>query len=168
MNEPVQSGSASDGRGIVLWVPTIEDTSKPTVAELTATTVKRLTYGLTRDGFVLEVSINNITIGRYTLAQDLVLEGTKSYNLTTIYPYNRTTPTEAEGVLGEKGAEGNFVHILGYPNDHEIAAGTKVNAIVPARIGSSTDTPPTQNAELTKRMVPEIIGEVQTEVTVVA
>lgn len=167
-NEPVQSGTASDGKGIVIWAPTIADTDEPTVAELTGGTAKRLTYGLTRDGFVLNVTINNITVGRYTLAQDLTLEGTKVYDLTTIYPYNRETPTDTEEILGAKGTEGYFVHILGYPNDHTIAAGTKVNAIVPVRIGTSTDTPPTQNTELTKQMIPEIIGEVKTEVSVVA
>lgn len=166
-NEPVQAGTASDGHGIVIWMPGYEG-GVPTVADLTATANKRLTYGLTGDGFDVAVTINSITSTRYTLAQALKLEGTKDYTVTTKYVYNRAEPTDAELVLGAKGTKGAFVHVLGYPNDHVFEAGDKINAIIPARIGSSTDIAPTANTELAKQMIPEIIGEVLTEVTVAA
>lgn len=166
--EAVQKGAAADGRGIVLWVPTIADTDNPTLAELTATGVKKLTYGLTGDGFDLAVTINNITSTRYTLAQALKLEGTKDYTLTLRYVYNRETPTDAEVTLGTKGTEGFIAHILGYENGHVLEATDKINAIIPIRTATSTDVPPTANTELAKQMIPEIIGEVKTEVAIAA
>lgn len=166
-NEQVQFGVASDGHGIVIWVPGY-DGGPISVDDLTASGAKRLTYGLT--SFELAVTINQVTANRYTLAQALKLEGTKDPTLTTQYVYNRENPTDAELVLGEsaKGTEGAFIHALGYPNDHEFAAGDVINAVIPARIGSSTDVPPTANTELMKQMIPEIIGEIQTEVALVA
>lgn len=166
-NEPVQAGTASDGHGIVLWVPGY-DGGPLSVADMNNVANKRLTYGLTGDGFDLAVTINSITATRYTLAQALKLEGTKDYTLTTRYVYNREEPTDAELVLGAKGTSGAFVQALGYPNDHTFVAGDVVNAIIPARIGTSTDVPPTANTELVKQMMPEIVGEVQTEVAIVA
>lgn len=166
-NEPVQAGTASDGHGIVVWLPGYEG-GAPTVADMNDVANKRVTYGLTGDGFDLAVTINSITATRYTLAQALKLEGTKDFTLTTRYVYNREDPTDAELVMGAKGTEGAFAHVLGYPNDHTFAAGDKINAIIPVRIGTSTDVAPTANTELAKQMVPEIIGEILTEVTVVA
>lgn len=166
-NEPVQAGTASDGHGIVLWVPGY-DGGPLAVADMNNVANKRLTYGLTGDGFDLAVTINSITATRYTLAQALKLEGTKDYTLTTRYVYNREEPTDAELVLGAKGTSGAFVQALGYPNDHVFVAGDVVNAVIPARIATSTDVPPTANTELVKQMMPEITGEIQTEVAVVA
>lgn len=168
MSEPWQSGASADGRGIVLWVPEIEDPSAPTVAELTAVGVVRITYGLLPDGFNLEPAITAYTASRYTADQDLEQEGTKKYKLTLKYVYNRTTPTVVETALGTKGTEGNFVQILGYPNEHEIAPGTKLNAVIPSRTTTVVDVPATANTELAKQMQPDIIGVVETEVTVVA
>ncbi|MEW2011418.1 hypothetical protein AB0300_18305 [Microbacterium sp. NPDC078814] len=167
MNEPVQKGTASDGHGIVVWLPGYEG-GAPTVADMNNVANKRVTYGLTGDGFDLAVTINSITSTRYTLAQALKLEGTKDYTLTTRYVYNREEPTDAELVLGAKGTKGAFAQVLGYPNDHVFAAGDIINAIIPVRIGTSTDVPPTANTELAKQMIPEITGEVLTEVAIVA
>lgn len=166
-NEPVQVGTASDGHGIVVWLPGYTG-GIPTVADMNNVANKRVTYGLTGDGFELAVTINSITSTRYTLAQALKLEGTKDYTLTTRYVYNREDPTDTELVLGAKGTEGAFAQVLGYPNDHVFAAGDKINAVIPIRVGTSTDVPPTANTELAKQMVPEIIGEVLTEVAIVA
>lgn len=170
-NEPVQKGQASDGRGIVLWIPGaagVADTKNPTVAELTAPTVVRITYGLTPDGFDHGVDIAKITTGRYTLKQALTLDGIETDTVTIRYVYNRTTPTEVEEIFNTPGTDGTIVHILGYPNDHVIAAGTKVNAVIPVTTSVSTDVPPTANTELVKQQIPNIRGEVGREVEVVA
>lgn len=167
MTEPVQAGTASDGHGIVLWIPGYTG-GIPSVEDMNDAANKRLTYGLTGDGFDVAVTINQITATRYTLAQALKLEGTKDYTLTTKYVYDRVEPTDAELVLGAKGTKGAFVQALGYPNGHVFAAGDKLNAVIPARIASSTDIAPTANTELAKQMVPEIIGEVLTEVEIAA
>lgn len=166
-NEVVQAGTASDGHGIVMWVPGYEG-GPLAVADINNVANRRLTYGLSGDGFDLAVTINSITSSRYTLAQALKLEGTKDFTLTTRYVYNREEPTDAELVLGAKGTSGAFVHILGYPNGHTFVAGDIVNAIIPARIGTSTDVPPTANTELMKQMIPEITGEILLESAIVA
>lgn len=165
-NEPVQKGAAADGRGIVLWVPAIANVHAPTKDELNAQTVKRITYGLTPDGFQHEVTVNEIPIGRYTLDQELSLEGTKKHKVTLTYVYNRAEPHDTQTVLGTRGQEGYLVHALGYENDHTFDDGDVINAIIPVRIATSVDVPPTSNTELAKRQVPEIIGEVAQEVVV--
>ena len=167
--EQVQAGFGYDGKGTVLWVPTIADTNAPTVAELSAGTVVPLTYGLYGPtGYNLATTINDRVSTRYTLDQELTSEGTKRYKLTLLYVYDRENPTPAEEVLGVKGTIGNIVHILGYDNMAPIAAGTKINDIVPIRTASSTDVPATANTDAHKQTVPEIIGEVKHEIAVVA
>ena len=170
-NEPVQKGSPADGRGIVLWVPGadgIANVEAPTVSELTAAGVERFTYGLTPDGFNHTADVAKITSGRYTLAQALTYDGVVTDTVTLRYVYNRTTPTDVESVLSTPGVDGFLVHILGYPNDHVIAAGDKINAIIPITTSISTDVPPAQNTELVKEQVPNVRGEVGREVAVVA
>src|SRR3546814_10549220 len=83
--EVVPPGQSSDGRGLVLFVPTIADPTAPTVAELTAGTVKPLTYSLVPDGFRHETTENTITDGRYTLKQVLELAGTVTDTLEVQY-----------------------------------------------------------------------------------
>lgn len=165
-NEPVQNGFAPDGRGIVLWVAAIADTSAPTIEEINAATTKRLTYGLAPDGWNLETTINERVLERYTLEQELTSEGTRKYKLTLKYVYDRATPTVAETTLGVKGVPGFLVHALGYPNDHEFEDGDKLNEVVPVRTGTSVTVPPTKNTDAYKQMVPEITGEVREEVTI--
>jgi hypothetical protein len=168
--ENVQRGQAADGHGIVLWVPTIADLAEPTVAELNAGTVERLTYGLTADGFAHDATVSTITTGRYTLAQALELDGTITDTVEVRWVYNRTTPTSVENVLGTPGVDGNIVHILGYPNDHVITPTTKINAIIPVTTSIPRDVPPTANAELVKIQKLNVTGKVfrEHEITVQA
>ena len=161
--EPVQKGTASDGHGIVLWVPAIADLTKPTIAELTAQTVKRLTYGLTADGFAHDTTIAKITVGRYTLDQALELDGTITDTVEVRWVYNRTNPTDIETTLGTPGVDGNVVKILGYPNDHEIDEDTKINAIIPVTTSIPRDVPPTANSELVKVQALNVRGKVRRE-----
>ncbi|MDR6868450.1 hypothetical protein J2Y69_003066 [Microbacterium resistens] len=168
MNEQVQRGTAADGNGIVLWVPAIADPTRPTLAELTAPTVKRLTYGLARDGFTHETDIVKITSGRYTLAQALQYDGTVTDDVTVKWVYNRTTPTAIEATLGAPGVSGNIVHALGYPNRHTFAEGDKLNAVIPVETSIPKDVPATENTELMKEQRLNVVGEVAREVAIVA
>jgi hypothetical protein len=163
--ESVQPGTPADGNGLVLWVPTIEDIDNPTVAELTAGTVEKLTYGLAPDGFAHDNSIATITTGRYTLAQVLELDGIETDTFELKYVYNRETPTDAETVL-VKGAKGYLVERLGYPNELAIAAGQKLNVVAPVEIGRPRDVPPAQNTELMKVVKANVTSRVAKEVTV--
>lgn len=166
-NEPVQKGAAADGFGIVLWIPgadAIADVTAPTVTELAAGV--RLTYGLTADGFAHAAEVAKITSSRYTLRQALTYDGVITDTVTLRYVYNRETPTEAETILSVEGTDGFLVHMLGYPNDHVIAASDKCNAVIPITTSISTDVPPTQNTELMKEQVPNVRGEVGREAVV--
>lgn len=169
-NEEVQVGQAADGHGIVLLCQPLADRKKPKVAELTALSAIRITYGLAGDGFDHQTTVNKITADRYTLAQALSLDGTKDDAITFKYVYNRVTPTEVEEALGMPGVDYDVVKILGYPNDHVIDASTKINAIIPIRTSVAVDVPATKNTELMKQMTPNVRGEVtrEHEITVVA
>jgi hypothetical protein len=163
MPEAVQKGQASDGHGIVLFVTTIADIYEPTVAELTAGTVKKITYGLSPDGFNHETNIATITTGRYTLDQALELDGVITDTVEVRYVYNRTTPTVVETALGTPGTAGYIVKILGYENDHTIDATTKINAIIPIVTSVPRDVPPTANSELLKVLKLNVSGKVARE-----
>jgi len=166
--EDVQTGQASDGFGIVLWVPTIADLTAPTVAELAAGTVVPLTYGITPDGFQHSTTINTITTGRYTLRQALELDGTVVDTVEVTYVYNRETPTEVETAIGTPGTLGNIVHALGYENGHTFVAADVINAILPVRTSIPRDVPPTTNTELAKIVKMNLAGTVEREVVVAA
>jgi len=157
---------AGDGRGLVLFVPTIADPSAPTAAELTAGTVKALTYSLVPDGFRHETTENTITTGRYTLKQVLELAGTVTDTLEVQYVSNSTTPTPAETSLTE-GATGFIVHRLGIPNETEPAASQKVD-VIPIRAGVQRKVAPTANTELQKVQKLFVTGAVQRDVAIAA
>lgn len=161
--EEVQRGQAADGHGIVLWVPAIADPTKPTIAELTAASVKRITYGLATDGFAHETTVAKITVGRYTLDQALELDGVITDTVELRWVYNRVEPTDVEVTLGTPGVDGNIVKILGYPNDHVIDEDTKINAIIPVTTSIPRDVPPTMNSELMKIQALNVRGKVRRE-----
>lgn len=168
--EDVQVGQAADGFGIVLLCQPLADRKSPTVTELTASSVIRITYGLSKDGFDHQTTVNKVEAGRYTLRDALSLDGTTKDDVTLRWVYNRTTPTVVEEALGTPGVDYDIVKILGYPNDHVISATTKINAIIPITTSLAVDVPVAENAELLKQMTPNIRGSVAREhdITVVA
>lgn len=167
VKETVSEGFGYEDMGTVLWVPTLADPTKPTVAELAAGTP--ITYDLYgASGYSLELTENRRPITRYTLAQELSAEGTVSYVLTLLYVFNRETPTDAETTVGVRGTAGYIVHFLGYENGWTIAAGDVVTDIVPIRTARSSVVPATANTEAHKRTQPSITGEVLHEIPVVA
>ncbi|PRB02763.1 hypothetical protein CQ047_17825 [Microbacterium sp. MYb72] len=167
--ETVQEGFGYDGKGIVLFVPTLANPAAPTIAELNAGTVKKLTYGLYGpQGYALATTRNERVSTRYTLDQELTADGTVKYKLTLLYVYNRETPTVAETVLGVVGTSGYIVHALGYDNGHTFEAGDKINDIVPITTSASDDIPATANTDAHKTTSPTIRGKVEREVVVAA
>lgn len=160
--ESVPAGQASDGRGLVLFVPAIANPSAPTVAELTAETVTPLTYSLVGDGFRHDTTENTITTSRYTLKQQLELAGTVVDTLEVQY----VTGSPAETALTE-GSTGFIVHRLGVPNETDPAA-TQVGDVIPIRAGVQRKVAPTANTELQKVQKLFITGPVQRDVAFVA
>lgn len=165
--ETVSEGFGYEGMGTVLWVPTIADPTKPTVAELAAGTP--ITYDLFGPtGYNLVPTETRRPITRYTLDQELDAEGTVKYALTLLYVFNRETPTDAETTIGVRGTAGFIVHFLGYQNGWDIAADDVITDLVPVRTSRSTVVPATTNTEAHKTTSPSITGEVLHEVKVVA
>lgn len=164
--ESVPTGQAADGRGLVLFVPTIANPAAPTVAELTAGTVKSLTYSLVPDGFRHVTTENVITSGRYTLKQVLELAGTVTDTLEVQYVTNSTTPTPAETSLTD-GVTGYIVHRLGVPNETAPTAAQKID-VIPIRAGLQRRVAPTANTELQKVQKLFVTGTVQRDVAIAA
>lgn len=164
--EDVPAGQAADGRGLVLFVPSIADTTAPTDEELDAVGVVPLTYSLVPDGFRHETTENVIASGRYTLKQVLELAGTVTDTLEVQYVSNASNPTPAEEALGE-GVTGYIVHRLGIANEVAPTVGQKVD-VIPIRAGVQRKVAPTANTELQKVQKLFVTGTVQRDVEIVA
>lgn len=164
--ESVAAGTPADGNGLVLWVPAIANPAAPTVAELTAGTVKPLTYALAPDGFDHQTSVAIITSGRYTLAQALESEGVITDTLEVKYVYNAAQTDTASTTL-TTGTTGFVVKRLGVANGTAVQAGQKVT-VLPVKCGVKRDVPPTANTELMKIQKLLITGTVNRDVAVAA
>ena len=165
--ETVSEGFGYENYGTVLWVPTIEDPTAPTLAELAAGTP--ITYDLFgASGYSLTPTETQRPINRYTLGQQLSAEGTVSYALTLLFVFNRETPTDAETTIGVRGTAGYIVHFLGYENGWEMAAGDVITDLIPVRTSRSYVVPATANTEAHKTTSPSITGAVLHEVPIAA
>lgn len=164
--ENVQPGVAADGNGLVLFVPAIADPSAPTVAELTASGVEALTYGLAPDGFDHQTTVATITTGRYTLAQALELDGVITDTLEVKYVWEGTSSDVVRTILAP-GTEGFIVKRLAVANDEAIAAGQLVT-VIPVKASIQRDVPPAANTELMKIQKLNVTGAVERDVAVVA
>ncbi len=164
--EAVAAGTPADGNGLVLWVPAIENHAAPTVAELTAGTVKPLTYALAPDGFDHQTSVAIITSGRYTLAQALESEGVITDTVEVKYVYKNDQSDTASTTLAP-GATGFIVKRLGVSNATAVTAAQKVT-VIPVKAGVRRDVPPTANTELMKIQKLLVTGTVHRDVAVVS
>ena len=166
-NSEVQPGQVSDGHGLVLFAPkgTIADRAHPTVEELTGDDVIDLTYALTADGFNHTVTTADVTVSRYTLDQELTLEGKETHTLVLKYPYTNTDSDVARTTL-TPGIEGDIIHRLGYANSEEIAE-DQILDVIPVRAGKSVKDAPAANTELTRTQKLSITGKVELDATVV-
>lgn len=160
--EAVPAGQASDGRGLVLFVPAIANPAAPTVAELTGGSVKALTYSLVPDGLRHETTENVISDGRYTLKQVLELPGTVNDTLEVQY----VAGTDAQTTLAE-GTTGFIVHRIGVPNETAIEAGQKID-VIPIRAGVQRKVASTANTLLQRMSKLFVTGPVQRDVAVAA
>lgn len=166
--EDVPAGQASDGYGLVLFVPKagLAHPGEPTVAELTAPTVVPLTYSLTGDGYARTTTVNTITANRFTLRQTIEVDGTITDTLEVTYVYTNTEEDVARLTLKE-GTEGYIVDRLAVANEVPIAAGQLVD-VIPFKASVSRKNAPTTNSELTRTQKLNVTGDVKRDVAVVA
>lgn len=166
MTETVAPGVVSDGNGLVLFVPAIEDPAKPTVAELTASGVVPLTYSLFGDGFAHTTDVALIESTRYTLAQMIQAEGLETDKITVKYPYTNTEEDVARTTL-KRGTRGFIVERLAIANGEPIAAAQILSIVAPITCGLAKGIPPTSNTELGKEQNLLVTGKVERDVVVV-
>lgn len=158
--ETVPTGVASDGNGLVLFVPTIADPAAPTVAELAAGTP--ITYSLTGDGFNHTTTENRVTANRLTLKQQIQYAGTIADEVELSYANGSTAETTLE-----QGTTGYIVARWGVPNEDAVAAADVVT-VIPGVAGVQRQNPPAVNTELSKSQLWLVSGTVQRDVAVVA
>ncbi|WP_460801476.1 phage tail tube protein [Microbacterium sp. GXF6406] len=158
--EAVAPGVVTDGTGLVLFVPAIADVNAPTVEELTATGVKKLTYSLTPDGFAHETTVATSTSGRFTLEQALEQEGTITDSVEITYVTTEDDEQDIARVALERGTTGFIVKRIAVSNALDIAADQRVT-VLPIRAGVQRDVAPAANEEwkiIQKLLVTGVVG----------
>lgn len=164
--EAVPTGTISDGNGLVLFVPTIADINNPTVAELTATGVKKLTYSIDAGGYTHTITVNKVKVNRLTLKQELQYDGVVTDDLSIKYIYNNTVDDIVRLAL-PTGQVGFIVERWAVPNGQDIAAADIVD-IIPIKASIPAKDAPAANAELTRTQALNVTGIVARDVAVVA
>ena len=162
----VAPGQVSDGRSKVLFVPTIADPTKPTVAELTATGVIDLTYKLFGDGFDHQTDVTKFETDRYTLEQILENEGTVKDSITLSYPYMGTEDDDVRLGL-TRGTRGFIVERLVVANEEAFVADQLLSIVAPVRAGLQREKPRAKNTEVGKMQDLLVTGRVERDVKVV-
>lgn len=165
--ENVPLGLPSDGQALVLFVPAIANPSTgATVAELTATGVKRLTYSATGDGYNHTVTINKIRANRFTLPQEIQYDGTIVDDLSITYVYTNTAGDVVRLAL-PTGTTGFVVERWAVANDAAVAAAQLID-IIPIRASIPLKDAPVRNQELTRTQVLNVTGTVYRDSPVLA
>jgi len=166
--EAVPAGQVSDGFGLVLFVPAagLADPAAPTVAELTAGTVKKLTYSITGDGYKHTTTINKVKTYRLTLKQEIQYDGTEVDDLTITYAYTNTAgdvirtalPVNTTGWIVERWAIDNATAI----------AAAQIIDVIPIKASLPLKDAPVRDQELTRTQVLNVTGRVYRDILVVA
>lgn len=164
--ETVPAGVVSDGNGLVLFVPTIANPAAPTVAELTAGTVKKITYSITGDGYKHDTTVNTVVAERLTLAQAIQYDGTVTDDLEITFAYTNTVGDVVRLALPQ-GTTGFIVERWAVPNDTAIAAAQLVD-VIPIKASIQRKNAPAKNQELTRSLKLNVTGPVQRDVAVAA
>ncbi|WP_308491024.1 phage tail tube protein [Microbacterium terrisoli] len=151
---------ASDDNLLVLFVPSDGVASKlsPKVSELTAATVKDITYNLTGDGFTPGGDQATVTDDRLTLGQTLERPGRETKSLTIKRVYGASDDV-ADAVL-TKGVEGSLYIRWAVPYTDDIAA-DDIFEVWPIQAGSAMKDAPTANGVFTKTQKLFVTGEVE-------
>lgn len=166
--EAVPAGQVSDGFGLVLFVPAagLADPSGPTVAELTAGTVKHFTYSITGDGFKQSTTVNKVKAYRLTLAQEIQYDGTVVDELSITYAYTNTN-SDVIRVALPVNTTGWIVTRWAIDNATAIAAAQIVD-VIPIKASLPLKDAPVKDSELTRTQALNITGKVYRDVLVVA
>jgi hypothetical protein len=140
---------AADDNLVILFVPKagLADPSSPTVAEVTAGTVKDITYDLTPTGFNHTHTEEDIEDDRLTLRDALTLAGRERHDLELQYVFG-ADDTIADAALA-KGTEGFIVARYAVPYETDFTAAQIVD-IFTVQAGAQRKDAPTANGRWTK------------------
>lgn len=160
-----------DGNLRVVWVPTIADTTAPTLTELNAVTAVDLSCYLTADGWNPTKEQATITDSRVCSTQEFGAPGRKTpaLSVTVIDNTNSSLETEYNKAVETliEGARGYFVERSGVAYENAFATGEKVS-IYPAVSGEKQLQPPEANTVI-RSIIPQFIfANVQTDVEIAA
>jgi len=158
----------ADGNIATWLVPTVADTTAPTVTEIAAGV--DVSCYLTPDGFSLTIDQATISDERLCSTETFAQPGRKSYTLTLTGIDNTNSPNEAtDNELVDTLVEGTEMYLVrrrGVPFDQEIAADDKVT-VIPFKPGVKQDVAPEANSVIRSTWTGFVTGAVQTEVSVV-
>lgn len=159
----------ADGNVAVWLVPTIANTSAPTVAELGSGVVDDISCYLTSDG--LNPSLNEQTISDERLCSTATYEqpGRSQRSLDVTYIDN--TNTADDNLAKETLVPGQAMYLVirrGVAFDTAVAATTQKVSVWPIKAGQYNDLPPEANSVLKTSQKLFVTGEVQTDVAVAA
>jgi len=140
---------ATDDSLVILFVPSggIAVITAPTVTELTAVTVKDITYDLTPSGWNHTHSEEDIDDDRLTLGQSLTLAGRERHDLEIQYVFG-AADTVADAALA-KGTVGFVVVRYAVPYETDFAAADLVD-IFQIEAGAQRKDAPVANGKWTK------------------
>lgn len=164
--ETVTPGKVSDGQGLVLFVPTIANPPAPTVAELSAGPVKKITYSLTGDGYKHDIAVNTVTVNRFTLAQAIQYDGTITDDLEITYVFTNTAGDVVRLALPQ-GTTGFIVERWAIGNEVALAAAQLVD-VIPISASIQRKNAPASNTELSRTQKLNVTGPVYRDVAIAA
>jgi hypothetical protein len=158
---------ATDDNLVILFVPKegLADPTAPTVTELTAVTVKDITYDLTPTGFNHTHTEEDIEDDRLTLRDALTLAGRERHTLELQYLFG-ADDTVADAALA-KGTEGFIVARYAVPYETDFEAAQIVD-IFTVQAGAQRKDAPTANGRWTKTQTLRQRSRFREDVAVVA
>lgn len=158
---------ASDGNLVVLFVPKdgVANKLAPTVTELSAATVKDITYALTASGWNPTRSQDTVTDDRLT-APDVYEQPGRSTNQLSVQYVAGAADDTASTTL-EQGTEGSFYVRYAVPYETDFAEDDEWE-VWPVVMGVPAWDAPTANGKWTKTQKPFVTGPVEVATAVTA
>lgn len=170
MTQPVPTSIPADGSVKVLWVPTIADTTAPTVDELTDTGVIDLSCYLTADGWTPGTDEQVSTDDRLCSRQTFERVGRFTETLEIMYVYQGQDLTATDNLAHATLRYQELGYIVarwGADYEDAIAVGDLVD-VAPAECGRQRKQAPEANGRLKIAQKIFIRNTLQQDVAVVA
>jgi hypothetical protein len=171
MTVVIPDGVVADGQVKVLWVPTIADTTQPTVDELTGVGVIDLSCFLSSDGLATSADEQTITDERLCSTQTFTKPGRFTRGLQVKYVYDQqaapnTDTNEAYETMKHL-TDGYVVQRWGLDYETAVTAGDIVD-VWPVTCGVQLKLPPEANTTLKVQQTLHPRNAVQEDVEVVS